>query len=193
MRIFFRIFLFLFSFGIYKNAYGYLGNSSSGGGEILESAQNPWFLKSGSDSKFTYCVTADQSFGIDLEELAKITEQALSWWKNEFSNAYTPANEVTVSGKVEKIKVYVNASNYERVECNSSPESQGGVDLVFQFGLLSETQRQDFSSRGIDLTRHVALTNRISYSQSLKGNGFIYVSPDNGPNALRGQNVLPNA
>jgi len=67
------------------------------------------------------------------------------------------------------------------------------VDLAFQFGYLEPYQIEEFQKVNVDLTKHVALTIRTDYDEKLRGKGFIYVSPDRGPNAFKGQNIVENA
>jgi hypothetical protein len=165
------------------------GSWSSGGGEILEHAQNPWFIDVGQPIKpISYCVVVGDDFPVGQRSLEDLVEAAFGWWTNQFSNAHFPENTAYFSSKGEqKVVVGINTSHIYKQNCSSD------VDLAFQFGHLEPYQIDEFKTLNVDLTRYVALTIRTDYSDELRGKGFIYVSPDRGPNAFTGHNILPNA
>jgi hypothetical protein len=165
------------------------GPWTSGGGEILEQAQNPWFLDGPrATAPIHYCVEAAADFPVPLSKLAILTERAFLWWNNQFGNAFDPGNSLVVQGAKRELHVLVNTSRFVREESCSA-----GTDLAFQFGNLNNDQQTEFQRLQIELSRYVALTIRTDYSDELRGKGFIYVSPDRGPNAFHGQNVRPEA
>lgn len=164
------------------------GSWSSGGGEILEHAQNPWFLDTPSSAPVTYCVTSATDFAVPQSGLETVVQNALRWWDNEFSNAHYPDNDIPLAdGRMIKLRVLLNTTRFVQEPCSDS------TDLAFQFGSLTTAQEAEFDRLQVDLQRYVALTIRTDYSDALRGKGFIYVSPDRGPNAFKGQNVRPNA
>lgn len=169
------------------------GSWSSGGGEILEHAQNPWFINvpgipgGAPIQPSTYCVIAGEDFPIAQRRLESLVSEALVWWRREFSNAHMPSNKVLINNQAAELKVYVNTDMRFQETCDQH------TDLAFQFGRLSSAQHQEFERLKVDLTRYVALTIRTDYSDRLRGKGFIYISPDRGPLAFRGDNVMQNA
>ncbi len=169
------------------------GSWSSGGGEILEHAQNPWFVKipgvnpSTPQRAITYCVEVGQDFPISRRQLEMVVGESIVWWRKEFSNAHMPINKVVIDGQIKELKVYVNTDMTFKEVCEDT------VDLAFQFGWLSQNQQQEIDRLKVDLTKYVALSIRTDYSTQLRGKGFIYVSPDRGQMAFRGANILSNA
>lgn len=162
--------------------------SSMGGGEIIEQAQNPWFLDGPKPTApIKYCIASDAAFAVAPVVLEKVVDGAFRWWKNQFGNAAYPDNPVYMNGGVVNLHVAVNASRYVYGPCGND------TDITFQFGTLVGEQEAKFKELGVDLTRFVALTIRTDYSADLRGRGFVYVSPDRGPRAFQGQNVWPEA
>lgn len=174
--------------GIPPSSEAKQGNWSSGGGEILEHAQNPWFLDGhGRPRPIRYCVMSGTDFPIPLPDLENLVTRTFRWWNDQFSNAYYPENKFSVGDQTVNFQVSVNTSRYIKEECNKD------TDLSFQFGTLTTEQQNEFQRLQVDLTRYVALTIRTDYSDDLRGKGFIYISPDRGPNAFKGQNIRPEA
>ena len=169
------------------------GSWSSGGGEILEHAQNPWFIKipglerNEPHKLVTYCVEVGHDFPISERQIESLVAESIVWWRREFSNAHLPINKVVIGSQVKDLKVYVDTDLIFKDVCDDN------IDLAFQFGWLSQHQQQELEKQKVDLTRYVALSIRTDYSAKLRGKGFIYVSPDRGPMAFRGANILPNA
>ncbi len=176
-----------------SNGIAVAGSWSSGGGEILEHAQNPWFVKipgvptSTPQRATSYCVAVGPDFPITQRLLESLVAESIVWWRREFSNAHMPVNKLIIDGVQREVKVYVNTDMTFKETCDDS------VDLAFQFGWLSQEQAQEIERLKVDLTRYVALSIRTDYTSQLRGKGFIYVSPDRGPMAFRGANILPNA
>jgi hypothetical protein len=169
------------------------GSWSSGGGEILEHAQNPWFIKIPEVSTnfpqkpITYCVEVGPDFPITERQIEALVAESIVWWRREFSNAHLPINKVVIGSQLNEIKVYVNTDMIFKETCDES------IDIAFQFGWLSQYQQQELENLKVDLTRYIALSIRTDYSTQLRGKGFIYISPDRGPMAFRGVNIMPNA
>jgi hypothetical protein len=146
------------------------GNSSSGGGEVYGDSLNPWFLEN--TETVSYCVEVDPTnFGLPLNAVTPIIESALNQWKTAFSDAR--------NGQVssEDLKPYglvrIATQNFVKEECSPS------TLVRFQFGVLTEQQRQDYLRNP---TTVIAETIRTSYdSKNLRGRGFIYFSPESGP------------
>lgn len=161
------------------------GGSSSGGGELLEDSVNPWFLSSAQN--VTYCISRAADFSVTEDVLQQVVKSAFAYWEEEFSNAYLPDN-MFGSVPADAVRVRVKSSGFIQRECSDN------TDLAFQFGTLSESQRQYVADHSINPRRYVAFTGRLAYDRvSLRGKGFVYVSPDRGANAFQGDNVVENA
>jgi hypothetical protein len=181
------------SYSLLNSNIALAGSWSSGGGEILEHAQNPWFIKipgvatNELQKPITYCVAVGSDFPISERQLESLVAESIVWWRREFSNAHMPINKVVIGSQIRELKVYVNTDMIFKDICDDS------IDIAFQFGWLSQYQQQEIETLKVDLTRYVALSIRTDYSTQLRGKGFIYVSPDRGPMAFRGANIMPNA
>lgn len=146
------------------------GNSSSGGGEVYGDTLNPWFLEN--TETVSYCVEVDPTnFGLPLTALTPIIESALNQWKTAFSDArkaQTPDNNLKPYGMVR-----IATQTFVKEECSPS------TSVRFQFGVLTEQQRQDYLHNP---TGVIAETIRTSYDRkNLRGRGFIYFAPESGP------------
>lgn len=139
------------------------GGWSSGGGEILKDSRNPWFLNNTAEIK--YCIMIDETqFGASRSLAEAQTLRALEFWKTEFRSAVLP--ELKGFGPLK-----IATQTYRAVPCGVD------VDLAFQFGVLTEEQRRNVP----DPSDFGAFAIRTEYDpKSLKGRGFIYVSPNPG-------------
>ncbi len=143
----------------------------SGGGELIEDAQNPWFFSNTKEVK--YCVLVDESnFGQNIGAVRKRIRMALDFWKLQFQH--------TVNISYGNNDYKLATQNFTEVPCNQAPA------LRFQFGVLTGEQMEKIRNP----TQYVGLTIRTDYDKvNLRGNGFIYISPQNGPLKL---NLLNN-
>lgn len=160
------------------------GGWTSGGGELLEDAINPWFIQSGPEEKIIrYCVEADEAnFGVDLRQLSRQVRSAFDFWSEEFLSAFVPDN-----GQGSNLKVYVGRESFFEVPCT------GAEQIRFQFGVLSNEQLTKFRDLGQDPTKMVGIAVRTEYDEArLTGKGFIYLSPARGPLAMTGRDVMPD-
>jgi hypothetical protein len=168
MRVITRIFLVFLLLAGTPAAFG--GNSSSGGGGIYEDGVNPWFLENTPVVK--YCVEVDEAhFNLERSRIQELVESAIGAWKDAFAKA---SNERYAPGELEPFgQVRIATQNFIQENC--------GLDttLRFQFGVLSEDQKKEFS---LEPKHVVAEAVRASYDKAqLRGQGFIYVAPDSGP------------
>ncbi|MGE0172880.1 MAG: hypothetical protein AB7T49_08850 [Oligoflexales bacterium] len=146
---------------------------SSGGGSLIKDADNPWFVKNTTD--VNYCVVSDaKHFPLSERRLNEIVLEALEYWKLEFSRYPSPDMKVATQA-------------FHQVPCPSNLDAPAGVDLVFQFGLLTESQRLEIANPG----EYVSLAIRTDYDRvRLKGRGFIYVAPESGPLKPNNQDMI---
>lgn len=143
------------------------------GGELFEFDHNAWFLSSHGTLK--YCIQTGPDISQTKEELDVHVQRALQYWKKELNQVRKPH-----SGAKD-----VGGNSFEL-----QPACSENVDLSLQFGFLSPEQLTFFG----DPTRFVGASVRTSYDvKSLRGQGFIYISPDHGPLAMRKRGVLPKA
>lgn len=143
------------------------GGWSSGGGGFIKDARNPWFINNITEVK--YCVRLDaENFGTDLTNVNRQIRQALQFWRAEFSHAVLPT--LAKFGQVQ-----IANQKFIEVSCGSD------ADLIFQFGVLTKQQRKQFR----EPMDYGAIAIRTDYdSKTLRGKGFIYVSPLKGPLAI---------
>jgi hypothetical protein len=154
----------------------FAGGWSSGGGELLKDARNPWFLNNTSD--VYYCVSVDEAnFGASRSVIEKKLDQAITFWKSEFDSAllaHLPKfGELKIASQV-----------FHEVDCSEQ------VDIKFQFGTLSEAQKKYLKKP----SEYAAVSVRTSYREKdLRGKGFVYLSPMKGPLAYNPEGVVRNA
>jgi len=147
-----------------------IGGESSGGGQLVRDANNPWFVIN--TKTVSYCVEFDsQNFSKLTWAPEKLIEKAVSFWKAEFEANKPNGQEETG----------VASQKFVQEQCQDS------TDVRFQFGVLHPNQKQYFK----DPIQFVSSAVRTSYDPiTLKGKGFVYISPDSGP--LRFQSEKPD-
>jgi hypothetical protein len=158
------------------------GAITSGGGELVADAHNPWFLHNTPVVK--YCITASSEFGWDDERYSKIDtafQSAVSYWNEQIKLA-EPYQKFRASGSS---RVLLGGQRFERTHC-----ADQSIDLHLNLGVLTGEQLALVR----DPSRFAALTVRTSYDQeNLRGKGFIYIAPDRGVRAFRGDNIVEAA
>lgn len=177
-----RLSLLLASFALCTNALA--GGWTSGGGELLESGINPWFIQAGgvpAKRVVRYCVEVDEAnFGVGAHDLEKSIDNVFSSWRDDFASAYIPDNG---AGN----RVHVATESFFLAPNGCAPD----IALRFQFGVLSPEQLQEFKEHGQDPTKIVAVAVRTSYDEArLDSKGFVYVSPPRGPLAMQARDVV---
>lgn len=144
----------------------------SGGGEMIQDGANPWFIQN--TKTVTYCTQYGSHFSLATEVADKMVADALAFWKDEFSRGQS----------IFEPRIEVATQNFVKVEC---PNGRKDVDIAFQFDVLDDQQREFIKNP----EHYAALTIRTDYdSKVLKGRGFIYVSPDSGPNRFVGRDLV---
>jgi hypothetical protein len=158
--------------------------SGGGHGEILESASNPWFIRTANArDQISYCILRSESFPVEQTDLEEIVEKAIQWWRNQLDNAHYPDNQVVIGiPKAIKIKL---VTDFQPEHCNQK------TDATFQFGFLTSAQKQELNDS--NLRRYIGFARQTSYSTSLRGKGYIYIANDRGPDSFLGHNVVPEA
>lgn len=148
------------------------GGIIASGGDITEGGSNPWFVSN--TTTVEYCIKSDPaSFGDVPYSLSETVKSAIQYWKGELLNSQNSSGS----------NVKIGTQNFVERDCAESPD----VDLMFQFGVLSPEQQFWLQ----DPARLVAVAARTSYEvTSLRGKGFIYVSPDRGPLKMRANNMV---
>lgn len=151
------------------------GGWTSGGGELLATDTNPWFVQSAQRERVVrYCIVADEAnFGVEKRHLSRQVRHSFDYWRDEFSSAMI-VNDV-----------YVASETFVEQDCN------GTESLRFQFGWLDADQERQFREHGQDPRRFVAVAVRTDYDEErLEGKGFIYVSPPRGPLGMTSSDVI---
>lgn len=155
------------------------GGWTSGGGEILEDAHNPWFIQTyGFQSVTPYCIEQDTvNFPVSPSRLRKAVDLAFQHWIRDFKFSHVPNQN-------SPIEFYLMDNMFVERPCPDPANSDDAdkIKLRFQFGTLSSKQLSDLSAHHIDPRHFVSLAIRESYDrQSLEGRGYIYLSPTDGP------------
>lgn len=169
IKLAFGIVLLMFSIFEPFNSNAFGGADSSGGGELTEDRMNPWFVENTKD--VYYCIDADSAFVQDPDGLSTLIERAFNFWKRQFE-----LNQDTVSS------IRMGQQNLHRqATCDNK------TDIAFQFGKTTEAQRK-FLPKPRDF---IGVAVRTEYnSKTLRGRGFIYISPDKGPLRFTGEGLL---
>jgi hypothetical protein len=149
-----------------------------GGGLLHKDSGNPWWVKN--TKEVAVCVQIDEAnFGLTHERATEITRTALAWWKRVLKPAVNAPFEESGVGQ----------QNF-----TVSSKCTAATDLHIQFGVLSKAQRTIWNVRiGEPPQEYVGIAIRTDYdSASLKGKGFIYLSPQEGPLKLRTTSAQSN-
>jgi hypothetical protein len=141
---------------------------TSGGGELIRDAYNPWFLQN--TKKVDYCVEVDEvNFGLPKARIQTIVKAALNSWKVDFA------------GTIQRLDgAQISTQTFTEVPCSTN------VDVRFQFGLLSGEQ---ISNLG-DISQIIGIAVRTDYDRvNLRGRGFVYVASPRGPLKYEGKGL----
>lgn len=136
----------------------YGGGWTSGGGELIRDAHNPWFLSNTKD--VNYCIQIDEKeFGQSKEFVRERIVKALDFWKMQLSElTYIPFLEIPFDFKL-------GTQSFHEVRCDQDP------DLNFQFAKLDKEQKDRLG----DISKIIAVSVRTDYDlKNLKGKGFIF-------------------
>jgi hypothetical protein len=148
----------------------FAGGMSGGGGEIIDDMHNPWFVEN--TKSVTYCVKTDtSSVSTDPATIETAVDTAIKDWTEIFSDYQTHHPDTPLK---------LGTQTWVKVDCNTP------VDVAFQFGwgTLSSEQIMDLSGDS-DPHKYIAVAWRTSYDETrLKGQGFVYIGSDFGPNAF---------
>lgn len=140
------------------------GGWVSGGGELIRDGHNPWFVSNVSD--VNYCIDIDDvNFGQSRVRVQAIVQKVIENWKSEFQLT----QPVGFSGNR---VLAIATQSFHEVPCSST------VDIRLQFGVLSGAQIAKIG----DPTKFLGISVRTDYDPiQLRGKGFVYISPSNGP------------
>lgn len=142
----------------------------SGGGKFLMDGRNPWFLYNTPDIR--YCAQVNEAdFGLSQARVETILREGIMFWQNEFVGSSAPGWVPPDTG----------LQNFVLEDC------QPDTDVIFQFGVLSKAQETYLGNP----REYVGVAVRTSYDQSnLRGKGFVYISPEQGPLALSAAHLV---
>ena len=147
------------------------GADSSGGGELTEDRLNPWFVENTKD--IYYCIDSDRAFVQDADALAVLVERAFNFWKRQFALSQYHGYSVKLGEQ----------TLHKQSSCDRN------TDIAFQFGKTTAIQREFLPNP----RKFIGVAIRTEYnSKTLRGRGFIYISPDNGPQRFEGEGLSPN-
>jgi len=162
--------------------------SSGGGGEVIKDARNPWFLQN--TPSVDVCIIHDEEHfdigALESSDLERMVQDALSYWKYEFSQAFTPWPAVRVATQRFRV-VDLITINKSGVVKSCAPTT----DLTVQFGYLNTEQRNYLKDRGQATKDFISFAIRTSYdSVNLRGKGFIYLAADSGELKFEGPDLI---
>lgn len=149
---------------------------SSGGGGFVRDANNPWFLKN--TPVVNYCVKIDEkNFGLAQKTAEEMIEQALRYWKKEYDISRSLVNII-------HDELGIATQKFVLSPCSDQ------TALTFLLGVLPDTDDEtDWKP-----TSFVGVTIRTDYDRvSMRGKGFIYISPGNGPLKYKNKDTVDNA
>lgn len=151
---------------------------TSGGGGVLGTQDNPWFLSN--EDPITYCINIDdETFSesqLTQEQWQQRINTAFEFWVHEFTYAKESFAAFLHEGLYEDAAIFINLDmtgfRYEN-SCQST------TDIVFQLGVADATQMAFMKERYGSV---IAAAVRTSYDPiNLRGQGFVYLSPEQGP------------
>jgi hypothetical protein len=154
---------------------------SGGTGELRGDGGNPWFLDIPEHAgSLTYCIDADESaMGVPRADLIRSVQDVLQFWQVQLASAHLPSDRFAP-----KIKIKTGPFVFVDQACTDD------INLAFQFGKVSTPNQIKFiADEHVNLSHFVGFAARLSYDSQLKGNGFIYIAPENGPLRPRGEGI----
>lgn len=147
-----------------------LAGMVSGGAELQTDQFNPWFLENVSEVR--YCMEIDpEHFGTSLTLAHEKFLEAVEYWKGEFQKT-----KQSGAKKALPFPFQVATQKFLQKDCSQDH------DLALQMGVLHGDQKAIVGN----VSTIVGIAVRTEYSEKLlKGRGYIYISPETGPLALR--------
>ena len=160
------------------------GGWASGGGKIHRDSMNPWFLQN--VKTVYYCIDIDEAnFGVTHEVASKAIKWAFEQWEKGFAIAeddyYSDGETLEPYGQLR-----IATQRFFEMSC----ELHMDFDLRFQLGTLTPQQMAVFD----DPHDYVGVAFREKYDlERLRGRGFVYLAPTNGPLKPNLENLHPYA
>lgn len=154
-----------------------MGGWASGGGQIHRDSSNPWFLEN--THMVRYCIDIDDThFGLSHEQASLEVKAALGEWIKVFNppkNTDYGEDDYYQAGELEPYgQLRLGTQIFQEHDCSDNVH----FDLRFQLGKLTDSQKKIF----LNSRDFVGLAMRTHYEkESLKGEGFIYLTPVSGP------------
>ena len=137
---------------------------SSGGGELIRDANNPWFLSNTKDVK--YCIQIDEkNFGQTKQQVRERIGKALQFWQIQLKDLEYLEFGLT------HFDSRIGTQNFKEELCSDK------TDIVFQFGILTAEQKENLKN----LSKTIGITVRTDYDEvNMKGKGFVYIAQEAG-------------
>jgi hypothetical protein len=159
--------------GTFLAGTAWAGGWTSGGGHLFSDEQNPWFVAN--TYQVNYCILLDESnFGKTREQAKAAIVKAVDYWKKQFRKV-----EPWPFGD---IKVFLGTQQFVEKDCAAA-----NIDVTFQFGVLNDAQKAFVMAP----KSTVGISVRTGYDKKLlKGRGFVYIAPKQGPLALEDHDVV---
>jgi hypothetical protein len=144
------------------------GGIVAAGGDINLDRNNPWFISTPTSppQPVKYCIARHPDFSSPMKNITQSIGWALNYWYRQFAQV-NRGSAFTVAAEK-----FVRTSN-----CDDPT-----VDLRLLFGVPpSDPKELEYIYPRED---HIGITVRTHY-EDLRGKGFIYFSPDTGPNKFK--------
>ncbi|WP_413290018.1 hypothetical protein [Bdellovibrio sp. HCB337] len=131
------------------------------GGELFKDARNPWFVKN--TSEVLYCIRLDKKdMSIDESNVETAFNDALQFWKGEFSRAFGGGDGSFQLGQ----------QSFKKVSCDD-PQVQ--LRILFGASLLNADEKNFLKAP----ENYVGVTVRTAYDlKQLRAKGFMFFSND---------------
>ncbi len=148
----------VFAWAILLSTNSFAGGWTSGGGELIRDAHNPWFLSNTKEVK--YCIQINEAdFGQSKSFVRTQIFKAIDFWKMQLK-------ELTYWNYADPaFDFHLGTQSFYEVDCREAH------DLRFQFATLDKEQKQRLG----DISKTIAVSVRTDYDLAkLKGKGFIF-------------------
>lgn len=148
------------------------------GGEHITNELNPWFLGT---TPIRYCIVHDaMNFSLPLAAATQEIAKSLKAW-SDFLASRDQINKLLPPFIAASNGPLILSMTYLLVDCLDSP------DLTFYLGAREQMISDAIQYRSKDI---IGLSMRSKYSdEKARGSGWIWLTPDRGPNRYRGPSL----
>lgn len=142
------------------------GLISSGGGKIIGTANNPWFV---GRNAATYCVEKSNDYSQSEDAAVAEVEAAAKEWMRTLRELVLNKNKPSLT-----------------ITLNRHHKCTPQTDLRILLGVMNDDVRQTIADAG---DGYVGFAKRTTYDESMMwGRGYIWIAPDLGPHSYKKAN-----